>query len=228
MTYQECVRFIRILLDSDHEYYCNIQMLESAVNEAQSTLLNILHVSGDERGLRTSYDITFYNTPTNVVAGLTNNVPLSIKCRYPKGLTVNMMSASGNPISLFAQYIEYGRFMNLSARAGHYMQNAVSRFPTSLYWTYSHSYNMADRLDLSVQYIVDSTQPGTTAELSYIAEPPIFSPTQNLVLPLEYHHIVCLLAAELLNAVDVNEFERGTVIDVRQGIQQSFQDLGIL
>ena len=30
------------------------------------------------------------------------------------------------------------------------------------------------------------------------------------------------------NAVDVNELERGTVIDVRQGIQQSFQDLGIL
>ena len=80
MTYQECVRFIRILLDSDHEYYCNIQMLESAVNEAQSTLLNILHVSGDERGLRTSYDITFYNTPTNVVAGLPNNIPLAVKC----------------------------------------------------------------------------------------------------------------------------------------------------
>lgn len=50
MTYQEFVRFIRILLDSDHEYYCNIQMLESAVNGSYKAILfNILHVSGDER-----------------------------------------------------------------------------------------------------------------------------------------------------------------------------------
>ena len=228
MTYQESIDFIRILLDSDHEYYCNIQMVESAVNEAQSTLLNLLHITGDERGLRPLYDLTYYNTPSNVSAGMPNGVPSPVKCRYPKGLTVNMTSASGNPISLFAQYIEYGRFMNLSARAGHYMQNSVSRFPTSLYWTYNHSYNMADRLDMSIQYIVDSTQPGTTAELSYIMEPAIFSPTQPLVLPLEYHHIVCLMAAELLNNSDVNELERGTVVDVRQGIQQQFQDLGTL
>lgn len=227
MTYQESINFIRILLDSDHEYYCNIAMVESAVNEAQSTLLNILHVTGDERGLRTLYDTTYYNSPSNVVAGLPNNVPLPSKCRYPKGLTVNMVSASGNPISLFAQYIEYSRYMNLTPRPGHYMQNG-GRFPASLYWTYNHSYNMADRLDVSIQYIVDATQPNTTAELSYIIEPTLFSPTQALVLPLEYHHIVCLMAAELLNAVDVNEMERGTVIDTRQGIQQPFQDLGMI
>jgi hypothetical protein len=118
--------------------------------------------------------------------------------------------------------------MNLTPRPGHYMQDTTSRFPASLYWTYNHSYNIADRLDVSIQYIVDATQPNTTAELSYIAEPALFSPTQALVLPLEYHHIVCLMAAELLNAVDVNEMERGTVVDTRQGIQQPFQDLGMI
>ena len=228
MTYQESIDFIRILLDSDHEYYCSISMVESAINEAQSNVVNILHVSGDERGLRTLYDIAYYNSPTNVVTGIQNDISIPSKCRYPKGLTVNMKNPGGEPISLFAQYIEYSRYMNLSPRKAAYMQDATSRFPSALYWTYSHSYNAADRIDASIKYIVDATQPDTTAELSYIKEPPLFSPIQPIALPHEYHHVVCLMAAELLNSSDVNELEKGSTIDIRQGIQQPLQDLGTI
>lgn len=221
MTYKECIDFIRALLDTDHDDYYVDKDIINAVREAQSVIVNTLHISDDERGLRPLYGVSHYKNGITTYVPLNDGVEVDGKCKYPKGLTINI-----GETNYFAQYLPYAKYSTMPIRPGLYLQANTDHYPSSLYWSYKHN-STPTAIKMVVFFTADSTKQ-SSAELSYIREPLLFSQTQPIELPDEYHHIICLLAAEVLNAIDIGELERSDGIDMRSGYKNTFNQLGII
>ena len=221
MTYQDCIDFIRTLLDTDHEDYYADKDIINAVREAQSVIVNTLHISEDERGLRPLYDVSHYKNGITSYIPLTDGTEVDGKCKYPKGLVINI-----GDVNYFAQYLPYSKYVTIPTRTGLYLQNDTDHYPSSLYWSYKHN-TTATAIKMVVFFTADSSKP-SSAELAYIREPLLFSQTQPIELPDEYHHVICLLAAEVLNAIDVGELDRSDGIDIRSGYKNTFNQLGVI
>ena len=209
MTSTEAIGLVRMLLDSDHEYYFSMARVIQYINQAQDLMIHALHLSDDQRGLRTLYDVSNNRTT------LSNGAVLPNDCMYPKGLNI-YPDKNNNNIFYSAQYIDYDRYIVLSNRAGAYMN---ARFPHSLYWTYQRQWNNTTGTeDTILLHTTDSTLASNAyrASLSYIRRPALFSNLVPISLPQEYHYSVVALAAELINNIDVNELERGEIAYTQQ------------
>ena len=111
MTSTEAIGLVRMLLDSDHEYYFSMTRVIQYINQAQDLMIHALHLSDDQRGLRTLYDVS------NARTILSNGAVLPSDCMYPKGLNI-YPDKTNNNIFYSAQYIDYDRYIVLSNRAG--------------------------------------------------------------------------------------------------------------
>jgi len=94
MTPQESIDTIRMLLDSDHEYYYPMQRVIEAINSAQNFMIHALNMANDERGLRPLYDVLSRSLT------LRNTSVLPQDCMYPKGL--NIYPTASNPALFYA------------------------------------------------------------------------------------------------------------------------------
>ena len=209
MTSTEAIGLARMLLDSDHEYYFSMARVIQYINQAQDLMIHALHLGDDERGLRTLYDVSNNRTT------LSNGAILPNDCMYPKGLNIYPDRTNAN-IFYSAEYLDYDKYITSIQRAGAYMN---ARFPHSINWTYQRQWNNATNSeDTILLHTTDNTLGGNAyrASLSYIRRPALFTNAVPISLPQEYHFSVVALASELINNIDVNEFERGEIAYTQQ------------
>lgn len=206
MTAPETVQTIRMLLDDSNDWYFHTSIINAMINKAQLQKINEYIQNGDERPLQPIFIRTWQN----------NTSIINRRCLHPRACTINGQSALYMPNAEYMNYI--ARDINIS-----------TRFPRELYYT------IHDNI-INNQYmqIIQYTSSFNLAALWYIREPLPFAYTQTfandqpLELAPEVHIEVCLLAAELLNNLDVDELERSDIVapnDIES--RMKYQTLGM-
>lgn len=127
---------------------------------------------------------------------------------YPRAVILrqNALAYAVNPI-----YKDYRAYMH----SANYKHTAGNTYPRAIYYTIQRSYDAGLARNIHYLHFNDST--GVVAEIIYIKVPPLFvvdfiTPANSIGLSvsLEYQLEVCFLAADMLNTLDAEEFERSS------------------
>lgn len=206
MTIPDCISTVRMLLDSDHEYYYDINGVANEINMAQDLLIYSMHEADDERGLRPLYDTTTDRE------NIKNNTILNSDVLFPRSLIIYPDPES--TVSFHAQYLDFDKYMIMVQRDGMYM---TGEFPHSVYWTYVKQYPLAGT-QTTIYIQEDGVNTAYTGKLSYIKRPARFDIIGNvgLAVPSEYHYTICSMAAEYINNLDVDENEKSEPVYPQQ------------
>lgn len=213
MTSSQTMQLIRTLLDDGRDWFPTTDEIVRTINQAQITKIHEYYAAGDERALRPLYRQTarFSNGALvgDTVAGTV------YQCLYPRALkifdNVSTPLSQGN----HADYVPEDVFFNYSAPGA----SPGTTFPRTVRYTITKAYD-AFYSDIETYcYFTDggNSSPTVCAILWYIVTPLPFTFNKlsltgtALQLPEEYHPEIAMLAAEILNDMDVNEVERGDV-----------------
>lgn len=203
MTPNDCMIFIRTLLDDSRDWFPTTTEIENAVNQAQIEKIRQYYVANDERALRPLYRETALLSSGDRVVDI-NGADLF----YPRSCKVYVDNQMPDTSAYAAQFKDPSLFFNYVPP----LWEVGMEFPRTAYYTITKAWDgVASDWATYLHFNGSAT---TLAKLRYIAYPATFQyyavATQTgLSLPSEYHPEICALAAEILNDMDVGEQERG-------------------
>lgn len=218
MTVPEIIHTLELLLDDGRLTFPRIPEAVEAVNEAQYRKLKEYFRTDEQRALRLLYrksDLVYDGAEIS-----DNSQPVL----YPSACRVyDTLLNAADPVdefqSLMAEYIDPPREINLDEQVKFQRGN---NFPRNAYYTVKYNFSAGRRRStLHFARATTPLAPGTFppwARLWYVVEPPRFSfdplndtNWQGLSVPREYQMDIVVLAAEILNDIDVLELERSQV-----------------
>jgi len=204
MTSIETMRYIRMLLDDSRDWFPTTDFMVNMINEAQIRKVHEYYIKMDERALRPLYTTSTDRQNGNTITGTT---PLL----YPRAARMNKYLEDAD-YSVLARYVEPDLYFN-------YTPPGIlpdDEFPRAAYYTITKQYNTSSDVYETYVWLSDT---GARLDLLWIREPDTFVYDDDddgnnvpLSLPAEYHHEVCVMAAELINIIDVGEMQRGMAV----------------
>lgn len=238
MTNQEILNLVKTLLDDQIQIFHKNELINRAIDEAQLSLIKQAYGSGNERLLR-----PLYRTVTNLANGDIIEfedllVPdIAERILYPKVCLSfeDIDSDDDTP----GKQIDRRRFKQLRYIDALYF-DINSNVITDYYYTlYGRAYytikpyrdtnnNNAQDLRHTLHTNINDATRDILYQFTYIKVPyqfnqnnPETSTPYTLEIPAEYHPMVAMKAADILNNVDVMENERNSIVErqQRQGVK---------
>lgn len=210
-----------MLLDDSRDIFRNLTEIIAAINEAQKQKVDEYYRINDERALRLLYVTsgwitsgTIFDTPSTIYI-----FPRSCRIYYDDPIPDDPIM-----VSTIARYLPYESYINYFPVANIGLNNPANLALPANIFPKEAVYTVKMTIENNINYHQiffnsDPQRPGDTwARLVYLQEPEEFvygDPNQNdfgLMLPAEYHFEVCVLAADMLNDIDVDEQERSEPI----------------
>lgn len=231
MTAQEVINTVRLLIDSGHEWYADFAMLEQIINTAQMKILDAYILKGEERVFRKlvvyESDVDVNQLNINTTFAIFQPRHCIIKVEPPNEPELFVRQLSYLPPHLFFSNNYLGR-RYLSA-------NAV--LPRISYWSYQNMWDLTTNSQYSEIKILNHNEAASyfvdgkaKLYLTYIRYPAVFSLDNNQTLELsdETHLEVAALASELINTIDVLEYERGLALPPESGARLTLDRTGAM
>ena len=125
-------------------------------------------------------------------------------------------------VATFMPQATYDNIQGPFDRLTPYAPNQVQ--PYTMYYTVEPDINISSRVPdtACLNYTADIF--GTYAKVIFIRYPSPFNFDNTLDLPEEFHHEVCLKAAEMVNTLDVAETERGVIASGNLGQRLTIEE----
>lgn len=202
MTAIETMRLIRMFLDDSRDWFATTAEVGNIVNDAQMRKIHEYYIKMDERALR-----PLHRTTTDLSDG-DQIVSATRPLLYPRACRMNK-SGEDDPYSVLARYVDPARFYNYTSPG----MLPTDTFPRTAYYTITKEYNSGNA---ALETYIHLSDTDAVADLLWIVDPTPFNyddttPGNNVSLSVsdEYHHEIAILAAEMVNIIDVGEMERG-------------------
>lgn len=226
MTVSQVLNTIRTLLDSGHEWYMDAKGLEYTINNAQREFVELAILKSDERALR---PLTVYDT--NLVID-----PNTFECQTtkvifnPRNTLLHYEYAEDKEIIYGLSYLAPEIFRNYNITSSISYLADTTNYPKYGYWSYENRLDSNNILQSYVLFSKDTTITDLLCDILYVRYPILFSikNDKTLEVPEEYQFIVCALAAEKINSIDVLEDQRGVYIPPESGSRITLQKAGDL
>jgi len=224
MTALETIDMVRLLLDEQRDSFFDTQLKIDAINAAQLRKLHEYYMRGDERALR-----PLYSTASNMQNGGVIQDTLNRRCIYPRSCRIRQHDGvSLVPIaqSVMAEYLPANEFMNYTA----FNRSSATVMPRAAYYTVTKGWNgITGVLSPIIRFTANSNL--DVADVWFIRMPDDYAYVNAdrtadvpLSFPQEYHIEIVALAADMINDIDVEEYERGMPVFQNQII--SLEELG--
>lgn len=213
----DVVYAIRMLLDDSRDWY--FPLIVNAINEAQLKKIREYYNQNNEMALRPLHSIARNIDPINpaITPILDFLYPRACRFYFSDGVT-------NQNVFIDATYLEPQKISQMAFPV--FTPNNPFAFPPYAEFPKTAVYSVLERNNQWVLY-APWVSPQTRAELYYIRRPNPFRfsfDTSNRVIDLYgleidplYHHEVVAYAAELLNNIDVLEFERSEAFNIYAG-----------
>jgi hypothetical protein len=231
MTVQETINTVRTLIDSGHEWYADFEMLENIINAAQIKILEAYVAKGEERIFR---KLVVFEQDIDVNQA---EVRTSFPIFQPRHCIIKVAPPGVGEI--FVRQLSYlppdkffaGNYMNR-----YYLRMAIP-IPRLCYWTYSNRWDVGTTQQYSAIQIINHNElaaffiaGSAVLFLTYIRYPILFSlqTSQGLMLADECHLEVAAMAAEMINTIDVLEYERGLALPPESGARITLDKTGVI
>lgn len=234
MTAQEVVNTVRLLIDSGHEWYADFAMLERIINTAQMKILEAYVAKGEERVFRNLVVLESNLQVNDINKGV---IRTAFAIFQPRHCIIKVQPP--NEGELFVRQLSYMApplFFNDDYLGRKYLR-AVTNLPRIAYWTYKNLWDLTNAIQYSEVEILNYNENANYFQdgnvdlyLTYIRYPFLFSlaTAQNLELADEVHLEVAALAAELVNTIDVLEYERGLALPPESGARITLDKTGAI
>lgn len=238
MTSHETVMTVRMLIDDNLDWFPTTQQVVDMINIAQIRKIKDYIKEADDRALRPLYSYGFDNNGNQFLAdgglvfdanGNLARVLSPSKCRIfesSSAIPMNGVSATYLDNSLYFNFVT--NQLNIpNAFWVTNFSNALggSNFPRANLYTIQTSWNATTQQLETRLHFTASNNASNVATLLYITYPTLFTYIDNnpnnsipLQVPNEYHFEIAALAAELINATDVNEMEKASMVDPYTGL----------
>lgn len=224
MTAIDTARLVEMLLDDSIDWY--FPDILRAINEAQMTLIRQFYMTQNEIALRPLYrrDWDLANGALLQERDAGGVVVGPAQLLYPRSAIV--YSTGGNETKAYtANYLNYYNFKKYKLPAFESWVSAtdINRYPKAAY--YAIEQTMPAGGPMQNKIIFNSNSPDSRIDLTYIKKPRIFNvdydnAANDSALEVEdiYQPLICALAAEILNDIDVLEQEKGMTMFQNQRI----------
>lgn len=208
MTSEQTIRLIRMFLDDTRDFFPHTSEVLRAINEAQHRKIYEYYMRHDERALR-----PLYRQTARVAPGATISDQYNMQVMFPRACIIYQDYVVPSSLGYFADFLPEETYFNYDKSQWLPGSTSVTR---ACYYTVTRGYDPALLDNWSYLYF---TGPDTaSAVLYYIAFPRPFTFDNGTLVgvPLqvssEYHTEIAMLAAELLNDMDVGEQFRGDAV----------------
>ena len=209
MTASETVQIVRMFLDDSRDYF--FDDILASINQAQLLKIREYYQLQDERALRTLYRQTNFLDNGDIVIDVEQTAEF-VPMLYPRSCRIYKEITQTEQNALYAGYIEPERYFNYIVN--NYTMFGGQTFPRTAYYTVKNEF--FDYKIFTKLYFTKGND-DARAKLWFITTPKDFVSDNGLTageplqLPSENHIEVALLAAEILNGMDVGETDRSDV-----------------